>query len=63
MHMLMCIVLSTVAIAIYRAIWTVCLHEVSMNRIDVEGAHEEEEELSHHYVIHGISLPYKPSQQ
>jgi hypothetical protein len=59
--MMMCIVLSTVVIAFYQAIWIVCLHEVSMIRIGVEGAHPEEEEPSHHHVAPGMSLPYEPS--
>jgi hypothetical protein len=43
MHKLMCIVLSAVVIALCRAIRVVCLHDVSMTVIGVEGAHE----LSH----------------
>jgi hypothetical protein len=38
MHKLMCIVLSAVVIALCRAIRVVCLHDVSMIVIDVEGA-------------------------
>jgi hypothetical protein len=34
----MCIVLSAVVIALYRAIRVVCLHNVSIIVIDVEGA-------------------------
>jgi hypothetical protein len=38
MHKLMCIVLSVVVIALCRAIRVVCLHDVSMIAIGVEGA-------------------------
>jgi hypothetical protein len=62
MHMLMCIVMSAAVIAFYQAIWIVCLHDVSMIRIGVESAHQEEEEPSHHHVAPGVSLPHKPSQ-
>jgi hypothetical protein len=62
MHMLMFIVLSTVAIAFNRAIRMVCLRNVSMTRIGVEGAHQEEGEPSHHQVAPEVSLPYEPSQ-
>jgi hypothetical protein len=62
MHMLMCIIVSTVAIVFYRAIWIACLHDGSMIRIGVEGAYQEEEKPSHHHVAPGMSLPYEPSQ-
>jgi hypothetical protein len=35
----------------------VCLHDVSMMLIGVEGAHQEEEEPPHHHVAPGMSLP------
>jgi hypothetical protein len=41
----------------------VCLYDVSMMRIGVEGAHQEEEEPSHHHVARGMSLPHEPSQR
>jgi hypothetical protein len=44
MHMLMCIVLSAVVVALYRAIRVVCLHDVSMIAIGVESAHRGREE-------------------
>jgi hypothetical protein len=50
MHLLMCIVLSFV-IAFYRAIRIVCLHDVSIIPIGVEGAHQEEEGML------GLGLP------
>jgi hypothetical protein len=62
MHKLMCIVLSAVVIAVCRAIRVVCLHDVSMIVIGVEGADQGEEEPSHHHVAPGMSLPYEPSQ-
>jgi hypothetical protein len=62
MHKLMCIVLSAVVIAFCRAIRVVCLHDVSMIAIGVEGADQGEEEPSHHHVAPGMSLPHKPSQ-
>jgi hypothetical protein len=40
----------------------VCLHDVSMIPVGVEGAHQEEEEPSHHHVVQETSLPRKPSQ-
>jgi hypothetical protein len=58
----MCIVLSTVVIALCRAIRVVCLHDVSMIAIGVEGAAQGEEEPSHHHVAPRMSLPHKPSQ-
>jgi hypothetical protein len=61
MHKLMCIVLSAVMIALCRAIRVVCLHDVSIIAIGVEGADQGEEEPSHHHVAPGMSLPYKPS--
>jgi hypothetical protein len=63
MYKLMCIVLSAVVIALCRAIRVVCLHDVSMNAIGVEGAGKGEEEPSHHHVAPRISLPHEPSQQ
>jgi hypothetical protein len=48
-------------VALYRAIRVVCLHDVSMIVIGVEGADQGEEEPSHHHVAPGMSLPYKPS--
>jgi hypothetical protein len=62
MHKLICIVLSAVVIALCRAIRVVCLHDVSMIVIDVEGA-DRGEEPSHHHVAPGMSLPYEPSQE
>jgi hypothetical protein len=62
MHKLMCIILSAVVIAFCRAIRVVCLHNVSMIAIGVEGANQGEEEPSHHYVAPRMSLPHKPSQ-
>jgi hypothetical protein len=41
LHKLMCIVLSAVVIALCRAIRVVCLHDVSMTVIGVEGADQE----------------------
>lgn len=61
MHKLMCVVLSAVVIALYRAIRVVCLHDVSMIAIGVEGADQDEEEPSHHHVAPGMSLPHEPS--
>jgi hypothetical protein len=40
MHKLMSVILSAVVIALCRAIRVVCLHDVSMTVIGVEGAHE-----------------------
>jgi hypothetical protein len=37
----------------------VCLHDVSMVAIGVEGADQGEEEPSHHHVAPGMSLPHK----
>jgi hypothetical protein len=62
MHKLMCIVLSAVVIALCRAIRVVCLHDVFMIAIGVEGADQGEDEPSHHHVAPGMSLPHKPSQ-
>jgi hypothetical protein len=42
--MLMCIVLSTVVIALCRAIRVVCLHDVSLMYTCLESAHGEREE-------------------
>jgi hypothetical protein len=61
LHKLMCIVLSAVVIALCRAIRVVCLHDVSMIAIGVEGADQGEEETSHHHVAPGMSLPHEPS--
>jgi hypothetical protein len=61
MHKLMCIVLSAVVIALYRAIRVVCLHNVSMIAIGVEGANQGEEEPSHYHVAPRMSLPHEPS--
>jgi hypothetical protein len=61
LHKLMCIVLSAVVIALCRAIRMVCLHDVSMIAIGVEGADQGEEEPSHHHVAPGMSLPHEPS--
>jgi hypothetical protein len=44
MHKLMCIVLSTVVIALCRAIRVVCLHDVSLMYTCLESAHGEREE-------------------
>jgi hypothetical protein len=62
-HKLMCIVMSAVWIALCRAIRVVCLYDVSMIAIGVEGADQGEEEPSHHHVAPGMSLPQQPSQQ
>jgi hypothetical protein len=61
MHKLMCIVLSAVVIALCRAIRVVCLHDVSMIMLGVEGADQGEEEPSHHHVAPRMSLPHEPS--
>jgi hypothetical protein len=61
-HKLMCIVLSGVVIALCRAIRVVCLHDVSMIAIGVEGANQGEEGPSHHHVAPGMPLPHKPSK-
>jgi hypothetical protein len=61
MHMLMFVVISAIVIALYRAIRVVCLHDVSMIAIGVEGADQGEEEPSHHHVAPGMSLPHEPS--
>jgi hypothetical protein len=63
MHKLMCIVLSAVVIALCRAIRVVCLHDVSMIAIGVEGADQGGEEPSHHHVAPGLFLPHEPSQK
>jgi hypothetical protein len=57
----MCIVISAVVIALYRAIRVVCLHDVCMIVIGVEGADQGEEEPSHHHMAPGMSLPHEPS--
>jgi hypothetical protein len=62
MHMLMSVIISAIVIALYRAIRVVCLHDVSMIAIGVEGADQGEEEPSHHHVAPGTSLPHEPSQ-
>jgi hypothetical protein len=62
MHKLMCIVLSAVVIALCRAIKVVCLNDVSMIAIGVEGADQGEKAPSHHHVAPRMSLPHKPSQ-
>jgi hypothetical protein len=62
LHKLMCIILSAVMIALCRAIRVVCLHDVSMIAIGVEGADQDKEEPSHHHVAPGMSLPHEPSQ-
>jgi hypothetical protein len=59
----MCIILSAVVIALFRAIRVVCLHDVSIIAIDVEGADQGEEEPSHHHVAPEMSLPYEPSHK
>jgi hypothetical protein len=58
----MSIVLSAVVIALCRAIRVVCLHDVSMPVIGVEGADQGEEEPSHHHVAPGMPLPHELSQ-
>jgi hypothetical protein len=60
MHKLMCIVLSAVVTALCRVIRVVCLHNVSIIVIGVEGA-QGKEEPSHHYVAPRMSLPHEPS--
>jgi hypothetical protein len=62
LHKLMCVVLSAVVIALCRAIRVVCLHDVSMIVIGVEGADQGEEEPSHHHVAPEISLPHEQLQ-
>jgi hypothetical protein len=62
MHKLMCLVLSAVVIALYRAIRVLYLHDVSMIVIGVEGADQGEEEPSHHHMASAMSLPHEPSQ-
>jgi hypothetical protein len=62
MHKLRCVVLSAAVIALCRSIRMVCLHDVSMIAISVEGADQGEKEPSHHHVAPGMSLPYKPLQ-
>jgi hypothetical protein len=44
MHMLMCIILSAIVTALYRAIRVVCLHNVSIIAIGVESAYGGREE-------------------
>jgi hypothetical protein len=61
LHKLKCMFYVAVVIALYRAIRVVCLHDVSMIVIGVEGAHQAEEKPSHHYVAPGMSLPHEPS--
>jgi hypothetical protein len=61
LHKLICIVMSAVVIGLCRTIRVVCLHDVSMIAIGVEGADQGEEEPSHHHVAPGISLPHEPS--
>jgi hypothetical protein len=58
----MCIVLSVVVIVLCRAIRVVCLHDVSMIAIGVEGANQGEEEPSHYHVAPRMSLPHESSQ-
>jgi hypothetical protein len=55
------ILLSAVVIALFRAIRVVCLYDVYMIAIGVEGADQGEEESSHHHVAPGMSLPHEPS--
>jgi hypothetical protein len=62
MHKLVCVVLSAVVIALCRAIRVVCLHDVTMTVIGVEGADQGEKEPSHHHVAPGMSLPHELSQ-
>jgi hypothetical protein len=62
LHKLMCIALSAVVIALCRAIRVVCLHDVSMNVLGVEGADQGEKEPSHHHVAPGMPLPHELSQ-
>jgi hypothetical protein len=50
-------------IALYMSIRVVCLHDVSMVVIGVEGAHQEQEEPSHHHVVYRTSLPHEYSQK
>jgi hypothetical protein len=59
----MCILLSAVVIALCRAIRVVCLHDVSIIVIGVEGADQGKEEPSSHHVAPGMSLPQQPSQK
>jgi hypothetical protein len=44
-------------IALYRAIGVIYLHDVCMIVKGVEGAHQEEEEPSHHHVVQETFLP------
>jgi hypothetical protein len=61
LHKLMCVVMSAVVIALCRAIRVVCLHDVSMIAMGVEGADQGEEEPSHHHVAPGMSITPEPS--
>jgi hypothetical protein len=61
LHKLMCIDLSAVVIALCRAIRVVCLHDVSMIAIGVEGADQGGEEPSYHHVAPRMFLPHEPS--
>jgi hypothetical protein len=56
-----CVAIYAVVIAFCRAITIVCLHDVSMILVGVEGAHQEEEEPLHHHVVRETSLPLEPS--
>jgi hypothetical protein len=62
MYMLMRLVLS-VTMASYEATRIFCLHAVSLIEIGIEGAHQEEEQPSHHHVVQETSLPHEPSHK
>jgi hypothetical protein len=56
MHMVMCVVLSAVVIPLCRAIRVVCLHDVSMIAIGVEGA--EQVRRNHLTTTWHLGCPY-----
>jgi hypothetical protein len=61
MYMLMCIILSTIILALYRTIRVVYLHNVSIIAIGVESAYRERERSARTtHVVHVTSLYYKP---
>jgi hypothetical protein len=63
MHKLICSVLSAVVIAVCRAMSIICLHNVQVIQMCVEGACQEEEEPSHYQVVHRMPLPYESLQE
>jgi hypothetical protein len=56
LHKLMSIVMSAIVIALYRAIRVVCLHDVSMIAIGVEGA--DQGERTHLTTTWHLGCPY-----